>query len=161
MFSRQSYLRTFLAGLVVCLFKPRRHVRVGLSLAAMPLVFRYGDESMRLSEERDHLDVTFDSYSTTITPNASFPIPAMIHNIFIGDLQTYRPTWDEARTTCRDQHPDYQFEFWDEERATDFVKREFPDVWPTWVGYKHPIQRADSLRYLILFRHGGMATCTV
>lgn len=158
MVSRQSFLRGLLAGIAVCLFFYRRYVQVGLSLAAMPLIFRFGDESMRLSAERDHFDITFDSYPTAAAVNSSFPIPPIIHNIFIGDPQIYRSTWDEARVSCREQHPDYKFEIWDELRANEFVKREFPAVWPTWNGYKYPIQRADSLRYLVLFHYGGMAT---
>jgi hypothetical protein len=156
MLARKNCLRGLLAGLVVLIFYYRRHVAAGMSLAAMPLIFRYGDESMRLSEDRDHFDITFESYPKISTPlNGSLPVPPIIHNIFIGDFARYRPAWDEARATCRDQHPGYEFEYWDEDRAAEFVQREFPKVWPTWKGSRYPIHRADSLRYLLLYHYGG------
>jgi mannosyltransferase OCH1-like enzyme len=156
MLSRRAFQRGLLAGFIFCAFLGRRYVKVAASLAVMPFIFRYGDESMRLSEERDHFDITFDSYPMSLSINASLPIPPIIHNIFIGDSRKYRLSWDAARESCREQHPGYQFEFWDEGRAIEFVKKEFPETWPTWMGYKYPIQRADSLRYLILYHHGGM-----
>jgi inositol phosphorylceramide mannosyltransferase catalytic subunit len=157
MIARKNVLRGLLAMFVLSLLYFRRHITTGVALASMPLIFTYGTESFRLSEERDHFDITFDSYpkATPSPPNASLPIPPIIHNIFIGDKARYRQSWDEARQSCRDMHPGYEVEFWDEERSVDFVKREFPEVWPTWSGYRYPIQRADSLRYLLLQRYGG------
>lgn len=115
---------------------------------------------MRLSQDRDDFDVTFTKYPSTpdliIANTSDYLVPPIIHNIFIGERRKMRPEWEEAGHACRQQHPGYVFEFWDDARAAEFVQREFPDIWATWRDYPYNIQRADSLRYMILYRYGGM-----
>ncbi|KPI43677.1 Inositol phosphoceramide mannosyltransferase 1 [Cyphellophora attinorum] len=125
----------------------------------MPLLFKLGNVSNPLTLAADNFDVTFQSYSTT--PDAGLDdshnvVPPIIHNIFIGNNATLRPSWEVARASCRKQHPGYTFEFWDEDRAQDFVQRQFPAVWPMWRDYEFSIQKADSLRYMILYYYGGI-----
>ena len=137
----------------------RRHIQAGVSLALMPLIFRWGDSTMRLSQDRDDFDVTFNKYLSTPDPvianHPAYSIPPIIHNIFIGERRKIRPEWEEAGQACRRQHLGYTFEFWDDTRAEAFVQQEFPNIWPTWRDYPYNIQRADSLRYMILYRYGG------
>jgi len=128
----------------------------------MPLIFTFGDSSMRLSSERDHFDVTFANYSSIPDPatahDPSYPVPPIIHNIFLGPRRKLPPAWEVAGEACRQYHPGFTFEFWDDERAEEFVQREYPNIWPTWNGYRYHIQRADSLRYMILHHYGGKAS---
>jgi mannosyltransferase OCH1-like enzyme len=156
---RRRRMRIFIISMLSLLLLFRRHIRVGVSLALMPLIFQWGDSSMRLSRYRDDFDVTFDKYPSTPDPIianiSAYPIPPIIHNIFIGERRKMRREWEEAGRACRQQHLGYTFEFWDDIRAEEFVQREFPDIWPTWRGYPYNIQRADSLRYMILYRYGG------
>ena len=137
----------------------RHHVLAGVQLAAMPLLFKLGNVGNPLTLEADNFDVTFERYSTEPDrargDDQHYAVPPIIHNIFIGNNATLRPAWDTARATCRAQHPGYTFEYWDEERAKDFVQRQFPTVWPTWRDYEFSIQKADSLRYMLLYYYGG------
>lgn len=150
----------------------QRHIQIGVKLSLMPLIFNR-NTSLRLSSARDNFDVTFEQYSSStsspssssaatsssnnaIAPeNITYPVPAVIHNIFIGSKDNLRPSWALAAHACRTVHPDWNFEYWDNGRAERFVRRVYPGVWPTWKNYRYDIQRADSLRYMILHHYGG------
>jgi inositol phosphorylceramide mannosyltransferase catalytic subunit len=148
-----------LVPIVFCVLLARKHLYIGLSLALTPLIFTFGDDSMRLSLERDNFDVTFQKYPSQPDPDTandpSYQVPPIIHNIFLGPRGAPRVEWDEAVDACRKYHPGYTFEHWNDSRAAEFVKQEYPEIWPTWEGYKYHIQRADSLRYMILHSYGG------
>lgn len=156
---RHQRLRIALLVAVTVLVVFRNHVLTGIQLAAMPLLFKLGNVANPLTLAADNFDVTFQSYPTE--PDAGiddsrYVVPPIIHNVFIGNNATLRPAWEVARASCRRQHPGYTFEFWDEERAKDFVQRQFPAVWPMWRDYEFSIQKADSLRYMLMYYYGGM-----
>ncbi|RKO86844.1 nucleotide-diphospho-sugar transferase, partial [Blyttiomyces helicus] len=64
--------------------------------------------------------------------------------------------WLKAREACKQLHPGYEFKFWDDRAAEEFIIAEHRDFYETWKSYRYPIQRADSLRYLILYSYGGI-----
>lgn len=84
-------------------------------------------------------------------------VPAIIHHIVLG--MEAKPSWLKARDTCLDMHPGYDYMFWDDKRAEDFIKAEYPEHFDMWKGYRYPIQRADSLRYMVMYKHGGVLAC--
>ena len=135
----------------------------GIALALEPLIFSFGDKSFLLSHERDGFDITFEKYPSTpeisIADDTSYLVPPILHTIFLGPKRA-RPEWDQAAQSCRMQHPGYTFKSWDDSMAEEFVKQEFPHTWPTWKGYQFPIQRADSLRYMLLYKYGGKHNCS-
>ncbi|KAJ3282419.1 hypothetical protein HK104_010894 [Borealophlyctis nickersoniae] len=90
-------------------------------------------------------------------PPPTYKVPPTIHYILIDrDPNTIPATWIEARESCMGLHPDWEFKFWDRDSAVAFLEREHPWFVETWHGYKHPIQRADSLRYFVLWSFGGV-----
>lgn len=152
-----SRLAILVTGLWILLY--RSHIRAGIALALEPLIFTFGDRSFELSSSRDGFDVTFSQYEPIpqLEPltNASYQVPPIIHHILLGPRKM-RTQWLEAGKACKQYHPGYVFEFWDDARADEFVREEFVDIYPTWSGYKYPIQRADSLRYMVLYKYGGI-----
>lgn len=155
---RQQRLKIALFVLVAALVVFRHHVVAGIQLAAMPLLFKLGNVANPLTLKADDFDVTFQRYSTepdTGIEDPRYVVPPIIHNVFIGNNATLRPSWEVARASCRTQHPGYKFEFWDEDRAKDFIQQQFPAVWPMWRDYEYSIQKADSLRYMLLYYYGG------
>lgn len=80
-------------------------------------------------------------------------VPAIFHHIVLG--MEARPSWIKARDTCLDLHPGYDYMFWDDARAETFVKTEYAEYYDMWKAYKYPIQRADSLRYMVMYKYGG------
>lgn len=91
-------------------------------------------------------------------PNAPAITPKIIHQVRLGNL-TMRDTWIEANTSCvalNKPEDGWKYELWDTERANAFVAAEYPDILDTFLGYPQEIQRSDSIRYLILYKYGGM-----
>lgn len=159
MFRKITRLRLAAAALLLILCAFRRHLHNAVLLALEPLIFTYGDRSFELSLERDDFDITFSRYP--LNPHqvalneSSLIVPPIIHHILLGKKEML-PGWIKAGESCKEQHPDYRFEFWDDERANTFVEKEYPGLYPMWKGYPYVIQRADSLRYMILYKHGGI-----
>ncbi|MDD3038466.1 glycosyltransferase family 32 protein [Bacteroides sp.] len=83
-------------------------------------------------------------------------IPKIIHQIWSGvdeplpeHLRTLGETWKE-------HHPDWSYEFWDNNRITSFIKQYYPNYWDVYCSFQYNIQRWDAIRYLILDKIGGM-----
>lgn len=47
-------------------------------------------------------------------------------------------------------------QFWTDESSLTFVAENYPSYLDTYTSYPHPIQRADALRYFILYHFGGI-----
>jgi len=64
--------------------------------------------------------------------------------------------WQAGQKACIDLHPDYEYILWTDESSRAFVEKEYPWFLSTFDSYSHPIQRADSIRYFILYHYGGI-----
>jgi inositol phosphorylceramide mannosyltransferase catalytic subunit len=109
---------------------------------------------------KDHFDNTMISYpldQVSAEPNYTDLVPAILHHIVIGDIDLkQRPAWLNARQACLKWHPNYEYRLWNDSSAEELIKNEYPWLLETWRSYTYPIQRADSLRYLVLYRYGGI-----
>ena len=47
-------------------------------------------------------------------------------------------------------------QLWTDAGSLEFIKKEYPWFEETFKGYKHPIQRADAIRYFVLAKYGGI-----
>ncbi|KAI9006038.1 nucleotide-diphospho-sugar transferase [Gaertneriomyces semiglobifer] len=90
-----------------------------------------------------------------VTRKEDMIIPPIIHHIVINMKTEVPETWVAAREACMQLHPDWTFMYWDDQRAVDFIRKEHGWFLETWQSYKYPIQKADSLRYLVLYTYGG------
>ncbi len=89
--------------------------------------------------------------------------PKIIHQTYISE-ESIPLRWKESITKWREFHSSPslsekergEYVFWSDEDNLNFVKEYFPDFVETFVGYKHPIQRADAIRYMILYVYGGI-----
>jgi len=52
----------------------------------------------------------------------------------------------------------WKFEFWTDDRARQLIIERFPWFLDTYDRYEYPIQRADCLRYFVLYEYGGVYT---
>lgn len=111
-------------------------------------------------DARDHFDPTMLSYpanQTSAEGNYTNLVPPILHHIMIGNIDlSKRPSWLLARQACLDWHPQYEHRFWNDSTAEALIRAEYPWFLDTWKNYVYPIQRADSLRYLVLYRYGGI-----
>jgi inositol phosphorylceramide mannosyltransferase catalytic subunit len=58
-------------------------------------------------------------------------------------------------TNIRLLNPDFDYLFFDDTQAQEFITREFPQYRLVFESFKYPIQRYDFFRYLAVYRYGG------
>lgn len=81
-------------------------------------------------------------------------IPKIIHQIWSGGpLPNQLKIWGE---TWKSNHPDWKYEYWDNERMNHFMKENFLQFSEKYYDFPFNIQRWDAIRYLILYKMGGM-----
>jgi len=64
--------------------------------------------------------------------------------------------WKEAQTSVIKQNNNWKYRLLTDEDNLQMVKQYFPDFLPYYIGFKYPIQRADAIRYIILYLYGGI-----
>ena len=81
-------------------------------------------------------------------------IPKIIHQLWEGEpLPDF---YVQFAQTWKENHPGWQYEFWDGDRMETFVRIHYPQFVNAYRGFRHNIQRWDAVRYLILYKTGGM-----
>jgi len=83
-------------------------------------------------------------------------IPKIIHQIWSGidgplpeQFEVFSQTWKEC-------YPDWKHISWNNEMINDFIRSYYPEYWDVYTGFHYNIQRWDAIRYLILYKYGGM-----
>jgi len=80
-------------------------------------------------------------------------------------FKTIHQTWDDnAVPECsipwtqswKSNHPDWEYKLWSNEEGRDLIKDKFSWFLPVYDGYDYNIQRADAIRYFILYQFGGL-----
>ncbi|KAL7421918.1 hypothetical protein Q5752_003690 [Cryptotrichosporon argae] len=89
-----------------------------------------------------------------VSTRAGETIPRLIHQTWKSDQLPEK--WREAWVECREGMPDYEYMLWTDETAREFVATHYPSQLQMYDTYTYPIQRADSIRYLILHHFGGV-----
>lgn len=56
----------------------------------------------------------------------------------------------------RQHHPEWKHRRWNGADVEALFRRERPELLPTYLGYRHWVERADAARYLILWNQGGV-----
>jgi hypothetical protein len=82
------------------------------------------------------------------------PVPHVIH-------QTWKTTVvpDDCKPfvrSVRDNHPDFEYRLWTDEDNLRFITERFPWFLDTYRAYTHDIERADAIRYFLLYEFGGV-----
>jgi len=83
-------------------------------------------------------------------------IPKIIHQIWEGRKEPLPDFFKQFGETWRQYHPDWKYEFWDGNRMDAFVSNNYPQMAAVYFNYKYDVQRWDVIRYLILYKTGGM-----
>ncbi len=58
-------------------------------------------------------------------------------------------------STVQRLHPDFDYDFYDNQRVEQFIDEYFPQYRSLFQDYQFPIQRYDLFRYLVIFQFGG------
>tara|TARA_R100001244_G_scaffold126337_1_gene96657 strand:+ start:2017 stop:2721 length:705 start_codon:yes stop_codon:yes gene_type:complete len=89
-------------------------------------------------------------------------IPQVIHQVF-GVFIEGKPMTDYpifcSQQKLTEEHCEtfgINYQFWDDSRISKFMETNFPEYIEFYVNLREDIQRADFIRYLILYHHGGL-----
>ena len=52
----------------------------------------------------------------------------------------------EFSLTWKENHPDWKYEFWDNDRMNNFVVTHYPEYWDAYNRYPYNVQRWDAIR---------------
>lgn len=83
-------------------------------------------------------------------------IPKVIHQVWEGRKDPLPDFYRQLGETWKEHHPDWRYEFWDGDRMEAFVAGNYPHLKDAYSNFKYNIQRWDVIRYLILYKMGGM-----
>jgi len=83
-------------------------------------------------------------------------IPKIIHQIWEGREDPLSDFYQQLGETWKEHHPDWKYEVWGGDRMENFVKNHYPDFVDIYFNYKYSVHRWDVIRYLILYKIGGM-----
>ncbi|CAL1700843.1 unnamed protein product [Somion occarium] len=81
-------------------------------------------------------------------------IPRIIHQSWKSETLPAR--WVNVSQGCRDMMPDYEYMLWTDASAREFIAEHYSWFLDTFDGYTYPIQRADAIRYFVLYHYGGV-----
>jgi len=86
--------------------------------------------------------------------NAKDPFPKIIFQTWKNKTPPKKMAyWSE---TWRQYNPDYEYILWDDQDNRRFVQEEFAWFLPTYDAYDVEIKRADAIRYMFLYKYGGI-----
>ena len=77
-------------------------------------------------------------------------IPQIIHQIFFLGAAAVPEKYRRYQQTVLQNHPHWEYQFWDERKARGFMTDNYPWFLPVFDAYPHDIQRRDAIRYFIL-----------
>ena len=83
-------------------------------------------------------------------------IPKIIHQIWEGKTERLPKQFVLFSASWKEFHPAWQYEFWDKKRTDAFVRNHYPEFADIYFGYRYDVQRRDAIRYLILYKTGGV-----
>ncbi len=83
-------------------------------------------------------------------------IPKIIHQIWSGMEEPLPSFFRQLGETWKEHHPLWEYKCWDNKMMIDFIQQHYPQYLDIYNGYQYNVQRWDAIRYLILYKMGGM-----
>lgn len=81
-------------------------------------------------------------------------IPKIIMQTWKND--TIPDHWKASPASIKKYMPDWKYVLMTDEMNREFCAKHFPDFLSTYDNFPHPIQRADAIRYMFLYKFGGL-----
>eukprot|EP01147_Barroeca_monosierra_P004544 gene4544-8566_t len=93
-------------------------------------------------------------FNACTTHECILKIPKIIH-------QTYKTEhlpddWKDTPKSWNKTHPKWKYEFWTDDRNRRFIEEHYSWFLKQFDAYPNGIQRADAIRYFILYHYGGV-----
>ncbi len=83
-------------------------------------------------------------------------IPHIIHQIWSGIDGELPYFFKMLGNTWRYHHPNWEYRLWDNDKINKFIFDFYPEYSEKYNNFKYNIQRWDAIRYLILYKFGGL-----
>lgn len=90
----------------------------------------------------------------TVSYNPQPHIPQIIHQTY--KTSTLPPVWKETPKSWMRNHESWSYMFWDDTDCRKLVSKYFPNFLSVFDAYQYPIQRADAVRYMMMYVYGGI-----
>jgi len=81
-------------------------------------------------------------------------IPKLIHQTWKTDLIPKQ--WVSLVNKVKELNPDWSYKLWTDKENDEFVRKEFPEFYGIFSLFPRSIMKADVIRYLLMFRFGGV-----
>jgi mannosyltransferase OCH1-like enzyme len=106
----------------------------------------------------------YSIYINELSSNITYKngIPKIIHQVWINDTFLGNPKKDIPNKVKASQqewsrlHPDWKYMLWTDEYTRDHIEYFRPSYLDLYDNYEYLIQRADMIRYFILYDFGGL-----
>jgi mannosyltransferase OCH1-like enzyme len=90
-------------------------------------------------------------------------IPKIIHQVWINDTwkdsslkKDVPEKWKKSQQEWQRLHPDWTYILWTDDLVLSFIEKNYPEYLEFYKNYEYLIQRADMIRYFILYDFGGV-----
>jgi mannosyltransferase OCH1-like enzyme len=85
----------------------------------------------------------------------------MIHQIYgifddginLDQIHVFKKNVEITKEFCKEHNYDYKM--WSLKDCEELIVEKYPEYIPVWTEFRYPIQKADFIRYLILYEFGG------
>jgi len=64
--------------------------------------------------------------------------------------------WKNAQLSVKEKNKDWKYVLLSDEDNLEIVKKNFPNFLSYYINFKYNIQRADAIRYMVLYLYGGV-----
>ena len=81
-------------------------------------------------------------------------IPKIIHQTWKSNKVPGK--WTPFVNKVQELNPGWEYRLWTDAENDEFVRKEFPDFYEIFCGFSRAIMRADVIRYLIMYKLGGV-----
>lgn len=82
-------------------------------------------------------------------------IPKVIHQIY-EDLAGPPEYLLNIAESWKEQNQDWEYRFWNKHDMEAFMQEYYPELIPIYGAFPHNVQRWDAIRYMILYKLGGL-----
>lgn len=83
-------------------------------------------------------------------------IPKIIHQIWSSIDRPLPQDFELLSDTWKEHYPSWEYKRWNDEMMVSFIQEHYPWYWEKYNNFQYNIQRWDVIRYLILYKFGGM-----
>eukprot|EP00035_Acanthoeca_spectabilis_P026627 m.463526 g.463526 ORF g.463526 m.463526 type:complete len:344 (-) comp23058_c0_seq1:1122-2153(-) len=148
------------------LTRPRKHqyfgtaaehpsYRLKIISVALPVLLVFGREVVPFLGGLFRVPQTPSQFSLCDgTDSCTLQIPKIIHQTY--KTEELPAAWKMAPAAWKRTHSGWKYMFWTDDKNRELIRTKFPWFLEQFDAYPNPIQRADAIRYFILYEYGGV-----